>query len=138
MVGAGRDRPELFREEGHEGMQELQDLIEHETGCAPGLVLGGSLLPLQKGLHQLEIPVAENIPEEAIGGIGGIVEAIGFDRLGDLPKHLRGLVEYPAIERDLDPRQYRAEPRAAVDLSETRGVPKLRCEISISLYARHR
>src|ERR1035437_7473938 len=74
--------PELFGEEGHGGMEQAQGGLEGGGGVAPA---GGAYL------LQLEIPIAELVPEElpellgelvvailldgAVGGLGGGVEA---------------------------------------------------------------
>ena len=78
QLGRGRDRPKLLGHEGHEGMQELDDLIEDKGRGGAGLVLGRTVRALQERLGEFEIPVTKNIPDETIGGVGGIVETIGF------------------------------------------------------------
>ncbi len=80
-------------------MQQLHRLVEHEGGRRLRLGLGRGVRALQQRLGELEIPVAENVPDEAIGGIGRIVEAIGFDRRRHLGDRLGRLANDPLVER---------------------------------------
>ena len=132
-------RPKLLGHERHERMQQLDDFVEDKGGRGAGLVLGRPVRALQERLGEFEIPVAKNIPDETIGGVGGVVETIGFDRRGDFGNGLGGLADDPAVERDLDSsRIERGLPHAAVHLGETRRVPEFRSEIAIAFDALRR
>ena len=65
-------------------MQQLEDFVERPGRHGARLVLGRAVGTGEQRLRQLDIPVAIDVPDEAIGGAGGLVEAVGFDRLGDL------------------------------------------------------
>ena len=53
---------------------------------------------VQQRLGEFEIPVAEHVTDEMIGGAGRIVEAQGFDRRGDIGGRLRRLGHDPLID----------------------------------------
>ena len=97
--GLGGDAPQLLGDERHERMQQLEDFVERPGRHGARLVLGRAVRPGQHRLRQLEIPVAIDVPDEAIGRARRLVEPVGFDRLGDLARGLRGLVRDPAVER---------------------------------------
>ena len=102
----------------------------------PGLGLrdrvGGGAL--QHGLGEFEMPVAEHAPDEPVGRIGGVVEAIGLDRAGRFRRSRSGLAQDPAVERFAHARRIEAlDPEAAVDLGEARGVPELGREVAVAL-----
>ena len=117
-------------------MQQLEDFVARPGHHGLRFGFRRAIRPGQQRLRQLQIPVAIDVPDEAIGRGRRIVEAIGFDRLGDLGGGLRGLVRDPAVERFL--RRLRIEARdarAAVHLGEARGVPQLGREIAVALDA---
>ena len=94
------------------------------------------LAALQHRLGELEAPVAEHAPDEAVGGVGGVVETVGFDRRAGFRDRLGGLAENPAVERLA--RRLRIETgdaRATVHLGEARGVPQLGGEVAVALDA---
>ena len=102
-VALGRHRPQLFGDEGHERVQQFEDLVARPRHHGAGFGLGGAVLAQQHRLGEFEIPVAIDVPDETIDRTGGIVEAIGFDRLGDLARGPRGLMRDPAVQRLLRP-----------------------------------
>src|SRR6516225_7209585 len=79
-------------------MQQLEDFVAHPGGHRTSLVLGAAVGALQHRLRQFEIPVAEDVPYEAIGCARSLVELIRLDRLGDLAHGLAGLVRDPAAK----------------------------------------
>ena len=79
-------------------MQELDDFFEHESSRGARLVLGRPVRALQQRLGEFEIPIAENVPDETIRGVGGIIETIALDRRRHLGNGLRGFADDPAIE----------------------------------------
>ena len=70
----GRHRPQFLGDERHERMQQLEDLIERPGRHRARLVLGRAVRTGQQRLRQLDIPVAIDVPDEAIGRAGGLVE----------------------------------------------------------------
>jgi len=116
-----------------ERMQQLEDLVAHPGGHGARFVLGAAVGALQHRLGQFEIPVAEDVPYEAIGRARGFVELVGLDRLGDLAHGPAGLVRDPAVERFLRRRRVEARHgRAMVDFREAASVPQLGCEIAVA------
>ena len=79
-------------------MQQLADLVEDEGDGIARLVLGRAVRPLQQGLGQLEAPVAENIPDEAIGRVGRLVELVLGQRGFDFGCRPRRFADDPAVE----------------------------------------
>ena len=71
-------------------------------------------LALQQGLGELQMPVAEDAPDEAIDARGGVVEAVGFDRAGRLRSRLRRLAQDPAVQRRARRRPDRSPRRARI------------------------
>ena len=78
-------------------MQQRVNLVEHigdrRLRLGPRRTV---LAALQHRLGELQMPVAEDVPDEAIGGVGGVVEAIGFDRRATSPT---ALAVSPRIQR---------------------------------------
>ena len=75
--GLAFDRPQLLGDERHERVQQGVDRVEDMGDRRLGLRLGRRRLGgLQHRLGEFEAPVAEHAPDEAIGGVGGVVEAI--------------------------------------------------------------
>ena len=135
----GGDAPQLFADEWHERMQEFQDFVERPRRSPARLGLGGAVGAGEHRLDQFEIPVAIDVPDKAIDRARRLVEFVSFDRRGDLPARLRGLVRDPAVERLLG--VMRIEIRivgAAVDLGKARRVPELGREIAVALDALRR
>ena len=61
-----RDRIQLLGDEGHEGMQQLEGLVQHihqHAACGVGL---HGIARVQAGLCDLDEPVAVYIPDEAV------------------------------------------------------------------------
>src|SRR5258707_3128564 len=73
-------RPQLLRNERHEGMEQLQHLVEDPRGHRPRLGLGSIVVTHEDRLHQLEVPVAELSPGELVDGVGRLVELVGLER----------------------------------------------------------
>ncbi len=115
-------------------MQKLENFVERPGRHRARLVLGGAIGTGQQRLRQFDIPVAIDVPDEAIGRTGGLAEAVGLDRLRDLGGGLCRLVRDPAVERFL--RGFRIEAfdaRRAVEFDKARGVPQLGREIAVVL-----
>ena len=80
------DAPQLLGDERHERVQQLQDFVEHPGRRRARLVLRRAIRPGQHRLRQFDVPVAIDVPDEAIGRAGRLVELVGLDRLGDLAR----------------------------------------------------
>ncbi len=91
---------------------------------------------LKHRLGEFEMPVAKDAPGEAIGRVGGVVEAKGFDGAGGLVHRLGGLAENPAVELAANGGGIEAgDAPAAVHFGEARGVPQLGRKIAIAFDA---
>ena len=80
----GRDLlPYLLGDERHDRVdqpqQRLQDLDERAAG--PALLGLGTVVGLQDGFGQLQVPVAEFVPGEFVDGARGEVEPVAGERL---------------------------------------------------------
>ncbi len=64
--------------------------------------------PSSTGFASSSIPVAIDVPDEAIDRAGRIVEAIGADRLGHFARGVCGLMRDPAVQRLLRRRRLEA------------------------------
>ena len=74
-----RARPQFFRDERHEGMQQLPECWSRtQAAVARVSALAVFVRAVQHRLDEFEIPVAEDIPDEVIGGARRFVEAQGF------------------------------------------------------------
>src|SRR6266498_4692674 len=72
--------PQLLGDERRERVQELEDLVAHPCRHRPRFILGGPVRALQHRLCQFQIPVAENVPHEAVRRARRFVELVGLDR----------------------------------------------------------
>ena len=88
-LGAFRLGPQLLGDEGHEGMEQDQDAVQHPGRGGPGLGGGRFVVSLEHGLGEFQVPVAERAPGELIEGIGGLVELVGAERPVHLAQDLR-------------------------------------------------
>ena len=93
----GQGLPDLLRQEGHEGVQQLQDTQQHIAQHVLGGQLGTLVLAVQAGLGQLDIPVAIGVPDEVIDLGGGHAQLIGVHILGDLADQGVQLAEDPLV-----------------------------------------
>ncbi|GJE71505.1 hypothetical protein CHKEEEPN_3051 [Methylorubrum podarium] len=117
-------------------MQQLGDLVDQEGDRGLRLRPRGRIdaLALQHGLGEFEIPVAEHVPDEAVGGRRRVVEAVDGDGVGHLRHRLGGLGERPGVERlghGLGP--VVGLEFAAVHLGEAGRVPELGREVAVAL-----
>ena len=119
----------------------LDDLVEHEGHGRPRFparVVAGRF-PLEEGLGEFEVPVAEGVPREAVGAVGRVVEAVGLDRARHLGERLGRLAQHPAVQRQPDLARVEAgDADTAVHLGEAGGVPDLGREAAVALDALHR
>src|SRR5450631_1398794 len=85
--------PDLFGEERHERMQQAHRRLQRRhqrpldlaARLAIGLRVAGELL--EAGLGEFDVPVAQLVPDEVVGGLGGVGDPILLERavhlLGD-------------------------------------------------------
>ena len=113
-------------------MQEFQDFIARPGHHRAGLGLGRALLAQQYRLCEFDIPVAIDVPDEAVDRVGRIVETIALEGLRDLARGARRLMCDPAVQGFLCCGRIEAcRLLAAVHLGEAAGVPQLGREIAI-------
>jgi hypothetical protein len=132
--------PQLFGDEGHEGVEHHEDLIEHPAGDGLGLVIDRAPLgpsPCEQRLDQFEIPVAELVPDEAVDGVGGLVEAQVGEALSSACDGRPTSADDPAVDRQRRGGRLDSWSSAdAVRLAEARGIPQLGREVAIAFDAR--
>ena len=121
LAGPGQVLPDLLGDEGHERVEEPQDAVERvgEHG------LGRRVPFAQPDLGELDVPVAELVPDEMVDEIGRLVELV---------------VSEARVERGRDRAQPAADPAVGerelglpdlgtlgleVHQDEARGVPDL-------------
>ena len=98
---ARRMRPQFLRHERHDRVQQLVDLVEHEGHRRLALGLGRLVVAHEDRLQQFEIPVAEQVPDEAVGSTGRLVETVRGDAVGDVARRARQFGQDPAVDRQL-------------------------------------
>ena len=93
----GQALPQLLGEKGHHRVEQPQAAIEH---CQQHLPRHRPrCCSHQRGLGQLDIPVAKLTPEEVIEPLAGLVEAKVLELLVDLGRHPGESGENPALRR---------------------------------------
>ena len=88
--------PQLFGDEGHEGVEHDEDLVDHPARDRLGFLID---LPTLAGLDQLQIPVAECAPGEVVDRIGHAVESIFLKRLVELRQRFDDFADDPFVDR---------------------------------------
>ena len=131
--------PDLLGDERHHRMQELGGLAQHEGGDGARLVLRRAVLALQDRLGELDVPVADDAPDELVERGGRIVQPELGDRLVDAVVGARQLAQHPFVDRELGRRRIETlGQRRAVHLGKARGVPELGGEVARALDPRRR
>lgn len=90
--------PDLLGDKRHERVHQANGGVEHKDQVALGLQ---TALALQAGLGDLDVPVADLIPEELLHAASHVAKGVVLDALGD---HLDGLgqaAEHPSVGRRL-------------------------------------
>ena len=101
--------------------------------------LSGPSVALQDRLGELDIPVADDAPDELVERGGRLVQAEFGDRLVDRDVGARQLAQHPLVDRELRRAGIEAlGQRRAVHLGKARGVPELGGEVARALDARRR
>ena len=72
LAGPGQVLPDLLGDEGHEGMEQLQDAVEGVGQHG----LGRRVALAQADLGELDVPVAELVPDEMVDEVGRLVELV--------------------------------------------------------------
>ena len=72
---------DFLGKEGHEGVQELQGLLQHVQQHALGLL---PALAVEAHLSQLDIPIAVVAPEEIVELLSGQAKLIFVEQVGNL------------------------------------------------------
>ena len=93
----GKGLVDLLRDEGHEGMQQLQDLRQHVQQHLLGADGRVGVIPVQAGLGQLDVPVAEGVPDEVVDLGGGHAQLVLVEVVRDLAAQVVELGQYPAV-----------------------------------------
>src|SRR3954454_1036843 len=126
--------PQLLGDERGYRVQEMQRLGQRPRRGGARFRLGLGRFAGQQRLRQLDVPVAERIPQEMVEAHGGVVEPVGFQRPGDRRRRLLRLADDPAVERMHAAARIEGRIEAAlVQLDETRGVPQLGDEVAVAL-----
>ena len=110
-------------------MQQAQRLVEHEDEDAldAGALLG--VAPVEAALRELDVPVAELVPEEVVERAGGLAELVGVDALVHSRGEIRETREDPAV-RDLARLGCARLVALEVHHHEAAGVPDLVREVA--------
>ena len=88
--------PDLLGDKGHKGMQQLEGVAHHIHQYLTGR-LGSIPARLQTGLGQLDIPVAENIPDKVIDLLYRDTQLKLFQIVGGFPHQSIILAQQPFI-----------------------------------------
>ena len=129
--------PDLFGDERHQRMQHAQRAFEHlEQRAAGATPCGGIRVSgLQHGLRQLQVPVAEFVPDEFVHRLRGEVEAIGRETGTHAGHGGAEAAADPAVRDGVLARAARDIRRVLLGVHEhvARRVPQLVAEIAVAL-----
>ena len=64
-------------------MQHANECIQSPASCCANLRLGLDGSFSEKRLGELEVPIAERMPGEAVKRLGGVIEPIAVERFDD-------------------------------------------------------
>src|SRR5438093_1388282 len=79
-------------------MQQTQQMLENPGEIRPyPLPLGVGLRFTELDLGDLEVPVAELVPQEIMGGTNGFTELKVFKQASDVDRHFIGPTNDPAV-----------------------------------------
>jgi hypothetical protein len=133
--------PEFLGDERKKRMKQPQRVAEHEIDHGDRVLAacGGTRIVrinrrLEDGFARLHIPIAIFVPKEAIERVGGFVELVVVQRVGDFANRRVELQENPLV---VAREKFRAKfilGFAALHLTETAGVPKLVAEVSAEFH----
>ena len=120
--------PDLFGEEGHEGMQHFQDVGQDVAQHLLRLFLGRLILAGQTGLGQLDIPVAIGVPDEVVQLLCSHAQLVVFHVGGHFADDVVELMQNPLVLQ-LQLFGQLAPVDGQVHEEETGGVPDLVAEV---------
>ncbi len=84
-LNPGQFLPDLFGDEGHEGVEQPQDGAQDPSRTPwQWRPAGRVFFGIELGLDELQVPVAELVPDELVEGVGRQVELIGVQARRDL------------------------------------------------------
>ena len=120
---------------GMKGCSSFRIWSRAQAAVARVSAFGTLVAPLEHRLGDLDIPVAENVIDKVIGGIGGVVEAIGLDRCRRHRATALAVsatihwLRYPCAGAGSKP----SGGDAVIHLAEAAGVPQLGGEVAAGL-----
>ena len=131
--------PDLLGDKGHKGLQQTAGFINHIGNGGLRFRFGRTILAQENRLGQFKIPIAHDIPDEAIGRIRRIIETIGLNRMGDLMRGPCQLTHRPAVQCEFHLMGIKSiHPLAAIHARKARGIPKLGGKIPVAFDALRR
>ncbi len=71
--------PQLFGDEGHQGMQQAQRAVEDVVHHAEHLRAPGGIVTVKNHLGIFDVPIAVLVPQELVEHVGGIIEAAALE-----------------------------------------------------------
>ena len=89
--------PDFLGDEGHEGMQQPQNLVKHVHQHLNRGLLADRILGVQPRLGQLDIPVAVGVPDEVVHLLDGHAQLVLFQILRDLGDQRVQLGQHPPV-----------------------------------------
>jgi hypothetical protein len=72
----GKLLPDLFGDKGHVGVKELEGLIQAVDQGLLGDAPSGCIVMIQIRFDQLQIPVAELMPDKVVDNLSPLVESV--------------------------------------------------------------
>ena len=115
-------------------MQQQHDPLYEHQQVAAHLQALGLVFAVQTGLGDLQVPVAQLVPDEAVEQPGHVVEVVALVQAGDLLGHRRQPAEDPAVGHGGQLHLGLGVRMRAVQ-HEARGVPDLVGEVAPHLDA---
>ena len=125
---AGEPVPDLLGDERDERVEEPQHPVQHVDEHRARGVTALGVRALQRGLGELDVPVAEGVPGELVEGRGGLGELEAAQRVVHLGRDPLGAREDPPVshrQRSLAQRAVPGVEVPEVQQQEARGVPQL-------------
>ena len=136
-LGAARQGlVDFLGNERHEGVQQLQRLVQHIDEHLAGGVGGSCVLAVQAGLADLDIPVAVDFPDEVLDLLGGQAQLVLVEVCGGLGGNLGKLTQNPLVAhvQQVFGRQARLKVLGQVHLHKTGSVPQLVGKVAAGEY----
>ena len=94
----GQPLPDLLGDEGHEGMQEAQRSFQRgEQRRLRARAFGRRLLAVERGLGQLDGPIAQLVPDEAVDAARRVAQPVFVERRAGLVGAALKAAQDPAV-----------------------------------------